>query len=80
MYDRPFLSSPGPLYQNEVKRSAFDMEMILHSPAVKTHFHKKGCALGLILKVRVCGSRKWLIGSLLSIFDCFKILQWLLKF
>ena len=27
--------------------------MIFHSPANKTHFYKKGCALGLILKVRV---------------------------
>ena len=25
------------------------MEMIFHSHANKTHFHKKGCALGLIL-------------------------------
>ena len=40
--NRPFLSSPGPLYQNEVKCSAFDMEMIFHSHANKTHFHKKG--------------------------------------
>ena len=24
-----------------------------------THFHKKGCALGLILRVRVFGTRKW---------------------
>ena len=44
---------PGPLFQNEVKCSAFDMQMIFHSHANKTHFHKKGCALGLILKVRV---------------------------
>ena len=29
------------------------MEMIFHSRANKTHFHKKGFALGLILKVRV---------------------------
>ena len=29
------------------------MEMIFHSHANKTHFHKKGCALGLILKVMV---------------------------
>ena len=29
------------------------MEMIFHSHANKTHFQKKGCALGLILKVRV---------------------------
>ena len=35
------------------------MEMIFHSHANKSHFHKKGCALGLILKVRVFGTRKW---------------------
>ena len=53
------LSSPGPMYQNEVKCSAF-MEMIFHSHhANKTHFHKKGCALGLILKVRDFETRKW---------------------
>ena len=46
-----FPSSPGPLYQNEVKCSSFDIEMIFHSHANKTHFHKKGFALGLILKV-----------------------------
>ena len=55
----PFPSSPGPLYENEVKHSTFDMKMIFHSQANKTHFHKKGCALGLILKVRVFGIRKW---------------------
>ena len=27
--------------------------------ANKTHFHKKGCALGLFLKVRVYGTQKW---------------------
>ena len=51
--NRPFPSSSGPLHQNEVKCSTFDMEIIFHSHANKTHFHKKGCALGLILKVRV---------------------------
>ena len=35
------------------------MEMIFHSHANKTHFHKKGCALSLILKARVFGTRKW---------------------
>ena len=40
-----------PRYQNEVKCSAFDMEMFFHSHVSKTHFHKKGCALGLILKL-----------------------------
>ena len=55
---RPFPSSLGPLYQNEVKCSAVDME-IFHAHANKTHFHKKGYALGLILKARVFGTRKW---------------------
>ena len=48
-----------PLYQNEVMCSAFDMEIIFYSHASKTHFHKKGCALGFILKVKGFGTRKW---------------------
>ena len=68
---RPFPSSPGPLFQNEVKYSAFgiplwllfDMEMIFHSHANKTHFLKRGCALSLNLKVRAFETRKWPIGS-----------------
>ena len=56
---RPFPSSPEPLYENEVKCSAFDMEMIFHSHVNYTHFHKKGCAISLVLKVRVYGTRKW---------------------
>ena len=35
------------------------MEILFHSHANKTHFHKKGCAPSLILKVRVFGTRKW---------------------
>ena len=35
------------------------MEIIFHSHADKTHFHKKGFAPSLILKVRVFGTRKW---------------------
>ena len=35
------------------------MEIIFHSHANKTHFHKKGCAPSLILKVRVFGTQKW---------------------
>ena len=57
--NRLFPSSPGPLFQNEGRCSAFDMEMIFHSHANKTHFHKKGCAPSLILKVRVFGTWKW---------------------
>ena len=51
-------SSPGPLFQNEGRCSAFDMEVIFHSYVNKTHFHKKGFAVGVILKVRVFGPRK----------------------
>ena len=35
------------------------MEMIFHSHANGTHFHKKGCALGLILKLRGFRTEKW---------------------
>ena len=54
----PFPSSPGPLFQNEGRCSAFDMEINFHSHSNKTHFHKKGWAPSLILKVRVFGTRK----------------------
>ena len=47
-----------PLFQNEGRCSAFDMEIIFHSHANKTHFLKNGCAPSLILKVRVFGTRK----------------------
>ena len=60
--NRPFPSSPGPLYQNEVRCSTFDMEMIFYSHANKTHFHKKGWAPNLVLIQRPGGTRKWPIG------------------
>ena len=47
------IAFPGPLFQNEGRCSAFDMEIISHSHANKSHFHKKGSAPTLILKVRV---------------------------
>ena len=59
LLNRPFPSSPGPLFQNEGTCSAFDIEIIFQSHANKTHFHKKGCARSLILKMRVFGTRKW---------------------
>ena len=59
IFNRPFPSSPGPVFQNEGRCSAFDMEIIFYSHANKTHFHKKGCAPSLILKVRVFGTRNW---------------------
>ena len=57
--NRPFQSFPGPLFQNKGRCSALDMEIIFHSHANKSHFHKKGCAPSLILKVRVGGTWKW---------------------
>ena len=36
----------------------------------ESHFHKKGCALALILKVRVFGTRKWSIFHWHSIVLC----------
>ena len=42
--NRPFPSSPFPLFQNEGRCSAFEVEIIFHSQANKIHFHKKGCA------------------------------------
>ena len=39
------------------------MKMILYYHAIKTHFHKKGFALGLVLRVRVFGTRKWPIST-----------------
>ena len=50
---------PPASVSNEGRCSAFDMEIIFHSHANKTHFHKKGCAPSLILKVSVFGTRKW---------------------
>ena len=38
--NRPFPGSPRPLYQNEVRCSAFDMKMIFYSHANKTHFKR----------------------------------------
>ena len=57
--NRPLPSSRTPLFQNEGRCSAFDMEIIFQSHTNKTHFHNKGCAPSLVLKVRVFGTRKW---------------------
>ena len=35
------------------------MEIIFYSHVNKTHFHKKGCARGLTLKMNVLGTQKW---------------------
>ena len=56
---RPLSSCPKPLFSSEAKCSHTN----------KTHFHEKGFALSLVLKVRGFGTQKWLIW-LLSI-RCF---------
>ena len=48
---------PKPLFQGKGKCEAIDTKMILYCQEVKTHFHKKGFALSLDLKVKVFGSR-----------------------
>ena len=40
-HNRPLPSSPGPLYQNEVKSSAFDMEMIFFFPCKQNSFSQE---------------------------------------
>ena len=52
--NRPFPSSPGPLYQNEVKCSAFNIEMIFYLHANETHFPRKVFAPGLIFESEGC--------------------------
>ena len=59
----PSHSCAGPLFQNEGRCLAFDIEIIFHSQANKTHFHKKGCAPSLIFKVRVLEPGSGLFGT-----------------
>ena len=56
--NRPLPSPPGPLYQNEAKYSAFDMEMIFIFMQIKLIFTRKVVHLASFLKVRVFGTRK----------------------
>ena len=57
--NRPFPSSKKSHFQSEAKCEAIDMKMIFNYDANKTHFHNKGFALRLVLKVRFFGTRKW---------------------
>ena len=52
----PFPSCIKPLFQSEAKYEAIDVKMVFNSDADKTHFHKKGFAPSLVLKVRVFGT------------------------
>ena len=55
------------------------MEVIFHSHANKTHFHKNGCAPSLILKVTVFGTRKWPFHSLLFKYEIMYIKEFAFK-
>ena len=74
--NRPFPSSLGPLYQNEVRCSTFLVEMSFICMRMKTHFHIKGEAPNLVLVQRPGGTRKWPIlrnplkFAFLTIFGC----------
>ena len=48
--DRIFPSSPGPLFQSEAKYKTIDLKTSFNFHGNKTHFHKKGFALSLVLK------------------------------
>ena len=50
--NRPLPSCLNPLFPSESKCKAIDMEMIFYSHANKIHFHNKGFAPGLVLKVK----------------------------
>ena len=57
-------SCPKPQFQSEAKCKAIDM----HSRANKTHFHKKGFALSLVLKGKLFGNRRWSIAKMQALF------------
>ena len=60
-----FELSSSHVCEKRSKCSAFDMEMIFILMQIKL-FHKKDCALVIILKVRVFGTRKWPIAYMTS--------------
>ena len=43
---------------NEAKCKTFLMKIIFYYHVNKTHFHQKGFALGLVLRMRVFGTQK----------------------
>ena len=47
-----------PLFESEAMCEGIDIKMIFSSRVNKTHFHKKDFTLGVVLKVRVFGTRK----------------------
>ena len=59
LLNRPFPSSKKFHFENEAKCETFVVGMSFNYDANKTHFHNKGFALSLVLKVKLFGTRKW---------------------
>ena len=57
----PFSSSKKSHFQSEAKCEAIETKMSFNYDANKTHFHNKGLALSLVLKVRILELRKGLL-------------------
>ena len=55
-----------PLFQTQAKCEAIDMKIIFYSHANKTHFHKIGFALSLVLRVLKLGNGLSLVFCRLS--------------
>ena len=49
------------------------MKMIFNYDANKTHFHNKGFALSLVLRVRFFGTRKWPIKQRIRVLYVFYV-------
>ena len=64
--NRPFPSSPGLCFKTIVGVQPLIWKSFFISTQIKLIFRKKGCAPSLILKVRVFGTRKWLISYLFT--------------
>ena len=56
---RPFLGCLKPLFQSEAKCKAIQMKIFFSLMQMKLIFGSKGLALGVALKVGVCGTWKW---------------------
>ena len=57
---RPFPRCPKPLFESEAKCEDINMKVnFFYFHANRTHFHSKGFARSLVLKVRFFGTRLW---------------------
>ena len=70
---RPFPRCPyKPLFESEAKCEDIDLKMIFfYFHANRTHFHSKGVARSLVLKVRFFGTRLWsTLDTIRHVFAC----------